>query len=57
MGELQQRAIVGLLAVLAVAQLSGRVRAAENAAGPAGTDTRATLRVTTQALVDALAPG
>jgi hypothetical protein len=57
MGELQQRAIVALLAVLAVAQLSSRVCAAESAAGPAGPDTSATLQRATQALVDALAPG
>jgi len=57
MSELQQRAIVALLAVLAVAQPGSRVRAAETAAAPAGTDTSATLRRATQALVDALAPG
>jgi len=57
MDELQQRMIVALLAVLALAQLSNLVRAAESAAGPAAPDTTATLQRTTQALVDALAPG
>jgi len=56
MGELQQRAIVALLAVLALAPLSTRVRAAGSATSAAA-DTTATLQRATQALVDALAPG
>jgi hypothetical protein len=54
MSKLRRNALVALLAMLAVAQSDGRVRAGESAAQ---TDTRTTLQRATQALVDALAPG